>query len=49
MTATNHGLVVFGATSFGQIPTRYLAEQFSGNGETQRWAIAGRSEANLPA
>ncbi|MCO5401730.1 saccharopine dehydrogenase family protein [Ralstonia soli] len=48
MTAPDHDLVVFGATSFvGQILTRYLAEQFSGQGETLRWAIAGRSEAKL--
>lgn len=48
MTAPSYDLVVFGATSFvGQILTRYLAEQFSGQAELLRWAIAGRSEAKL--
>ena len=48
MPAPAFDVVVFGATSFvGQILTRYLAEHFSGDGETLRWAIAGRSEAKL--
>ncbi|RIX37512.1 saccharopine dehydrogenase, partial [Acinetobacter baumannii] len=48
MPAPDHDVVVFGATSFvGQILTRYLAEHFSGDAETLRWAIAGRSEAKL--
>lgn len=48
MTAPDFDVVVFGATSFvGQILTRYLAEHFSSQTETLRWAIAGRSEAKL--
>lgn len=48
MPAPDYDVVVFGATSFvGQILTRYLAEHFSGDAETLRWAIAGRSEAKL--
>lgn len=48
MTAPDYDLVVFGATSFvGQILTRYLSEHLSGNVETLRWAIAGRSETKL--
>ncbi|MGS0895325.1 saccharopine dehydrogenase family protein [Burkholderia stagnalis] len=48
MTTPAHDLVVFGATSFvGQILTRYLSEYLSGDGETLRWAIAGRSAAKL--
>ncbi|MGT2457865.1 saccharopine dehydrogenase family protein [Cupriavidus basilensis] len=48
MTAPDYDVVVFGATSFvGQILTRYLAEYLSGQAETLRWVIAGRSEAKL--
>lgn len=48
MTTPNYDLVVFGATSFvGQILTQYLADHLSGQAETLRWAIAGRSEAKL--
>ncbi|RDK11400.1 saccharopine dehydrogenase family protein [Cupriavidus lacunae] len=48
MTAPDYDVVVFGATSFvGQILTRYLAEYLSGQAETLRWAIAGRSKAKL--
>lgn len=48
MTTPRYDLVVFGATSFvGQILTRYLAEHFTGQTETLRWAIAGRSESKL--
>ncbi|WP_416048235.1 saccharopine dehydrogenase family protein [Cupriavidus basilensis] len=50
MTAPDYDVVVFGATSFvGQILTQYLAEYLSGQAETLRWAIAGRSEAKLEA
>lgn len=48
MTAPSYDIVVFGATSFvGQILTRYLADYLSGQTETVRWAIAGRSESKL--
>lgn len=48
MPQPTYDLVVFGATSFvGQILTRYLSDYLSGNGETLRWAIAGRSRAKL--
>lgn len=48
MTTPTYDFVVFGATSFvGQILTQYLADHFSAQTETARWAIAGRSEAKL--
>ncbi len=48
MTTPNYDLVVFGASSFvGQILTQYLANHFSGQADTVRWAIAGRSSAKL--
>ncbi|RAR62471.1 short subunit dehydrogenase-like uncharacterized protein [Paraburkholderia unamae] len=48
MSTLRYDIVVFGASSFvGQILTRYLAEYFLAQGETLRWAIAGRSEAKL--
>lgn len=48
MTAPDYDVVVFGATSFvGQLLTRYLAEYFSAQTETMRWAIAGRSDTKL--
>ena len=48
MTNPAYDLVVFGATSFvGQILTKYLADYLSGQTESLRWAIAGRSEAKL--
>ncbi|MDO9001999.1 MAG: saccharopine dehydrogenase NADP-binding domain-containing protein [Aquabacterium sp.] len=48
MNTPSYDIVVFGASSFvGQILSKYLAEHFSGQNESLRWAIAGRSESKL--
>ncbi len=47
MSAPDHDVVVFGATSFvGKILCRYLLAQFGVQG-TMKWAAAGRSQAKL--
>ena len=45
-----HDIVVFGATSFvGQILCKYLVDRHGSEGETVKWAIAGRNAQKLDA
>jgi short subunit dehydrogenase-like uncharacterized protein len=45
-----HDIVVFGATSFvGQILCKYLVDRHGTDGETVKWAIAGRNAQKLDA